>query len=89
MNAENVADHAQGIAHRTDFAIRVVIPLDGNFTDAQFFSAGKEEYLDVEGPAGECLLLKEGCGCFSAEAFEAALGVVQPRQNEVNVILRL
>lgn len=82
MNAEDVADHAQCVAYRTDFAIRVEVPLDGDFLNAQFFAAGKEEQLDIERPAGERLLSKEGCGRFGAKTFEAALRVVQARQDQ-------
>ena len=57
MNTEDVTDHAQRIADGVDFAIRVEIPMYGNFTDSQFFPAGKVEQFNIERPAVERLLI--------------------------------
>lgn len=82
MNAEDIADHAQGVAHGAHFAIRIEIPADRYFVNAKFFTTGQVEQLDIEGPTGKGLFSEEDFSRFGAEAFEAALGVVQPRQDQ-------
>lgn len=82
MDAEDVADHAKGVAHGADFAVVAEVPLDGDFPDVQVFSTGEVEDFDVEGPTRERLLAEEVFGNFGTKAFKTALGVVQPRQDE-------
>jgi hypothetical protein len=76
MNAEYIADHSQGIAHRAHFAVGIEVPLNRNLPDAHAFSPGKVEDFNVERPAAEGLLVEKFLGRPGSEAFEAALGIV-------------
>ena len=82
MNLENVADHAQSIAHGAYLAIGIEIPMDGDFLDAQSFSTRKIKEFDIEGPAHQCLTRKKIFDHISAKTFKAALRIVQARQDQ-------
>ena len=82
MNAEDVAAHVQGVADGIHLAVWVEIPVNGNLADAKFFSTCEIKQFDVEGPAHQGLFLEEVLRGFGAKTFEAALRIVQTRQDQ-------
>jgi len=72
----------QGIAQHADVAVGVVIPGNGDLYDGVTQAAGDEQCLDVEGPAGDADQWKDRLGHIRAKAFETALRILQPGQDD-------
>src|SRR2546430_3286257 len=73
-DAEDVGEHAGGVAEEADFALGVVEPADGDFGGGEAALLREEEDLDVEAEALDLHCTEHRQALLAGEELEAALG---------------